>query len=133
MEKITVKENWKKIAVCVVVLLALWQLSAHVGPASSFSTVRGPGEFESWCPLADPDAMKASKDNLRPSKDFNLDASLKKQVERLSAAVMCPIASFDNNGNVDEDPRWRTFDGFHDRLKDLFSLVHGHAKLEKVI
>lgn len=29
------------------------------------------------------DTMKASGDNLRPSRDFGLDASLKEQVERL--------------------------------------------------
>ena len=76
--------------------------------------------------------MKASNDHLRPSKEFSLDASLKKQGERLSAAVKCPTESFDDNGDVDEDPRWRTFDGFHDTLKDLFPLLHSHAALQKV-
>ena len=98
----------------------------------SFSRVEDHGDFESWCPLADPDPMKASDDHLRPSKDFSLEASLKKQIERLSAAVKCPTESFDDNGDVDEDPRWRTFDSFHDTLKDLFPLVHGYAVLEKV-
>lgn len=132
MEKTTIKENGKKIAVFVVILLALWQLSAHFAPSVSFPEVGDHGDFESWCPLADPDAMKASDDNLHPSKDFSLDASLKKQVERLSAAVNCPTESFDDNGDVDDDPRWGTFDNFHDTLKDLFPLIHGHAKLEKV-
>lgn len=132
MEKTTIKENWKKIAVFVVILLALWQLSAHFGPSMTFATIEDHGDFESWCPLADPDTMKPSTDNLRPSTDFSLDASLQKQIERLSAAVKCPTESFDDNGDVDEDSRWRTFDGFHDTLKDLFPLIHGHAKLEKV-
>ena len=98
----------------------------------SFSRGKDHGDFESWCPLADPDSMKASDDHLRSSKEFSLDASLKKQVERLSAAVKCPTESFDDNGDVDEDPRWRTFDGFHDTLKDLFPLLHSHAALQKV-
>ncbi len=76
--------------------------------------------------------MKASNDTFLPSKHFHLDASLRKQTDRLSAAVRCPTESFDDNGDVDEDSRWRTFDGFHDTLRDLFLLTHGHAKLDKV-
>ena len=132
METTTVKENWKKITVFLVIFLAFWQLSARFGPPLSLSTVQDYGDFESWCPLADPDDMEASDDSLRQSKVFNLDASLQRQVERLSAAVQCPTESFDDNGDVDEDPRWKTFDGFHDTSKDLFPLIHGHARLEKV-
>ena len=132
MDKTTIKQHWKKIAVFLVILLALWQLSAHFGPSITFSGIGDHGHFESWCPLADPDAIKASIDNLLPSKDFSLDTSLKKQVERLSAAVKCPTESFDDNGDVDDDPRWRIFDGFHLTLKDLFPLIHGQTKLEKV-
>lgn len=132
MERAYIKDNWGKITVFLLVILTLWQIPAHTGFSMSFSRAEDHGDFESWCPLADPDPMKASNDHLRPSKEFSLDASLKKQVKRLSAAVKCPTESFDDNGDVDEDPRWRTFDGFHDTLKDLFPLLHSHAVLEKV-
>ncbi len=132
MEKSTIRENWKKFAIWLFITLTLWQLATHFGPSITFPGVRDHGDFESWCPLADPDPIKASDDNLLPSKDFSLDASLKKQIERLSAAVKCPTESFDDNGDVDVDSRWTTFDGFHDTLKDIFPLIHSHAKLEKV-
>ncbi len=132
MEKSTIRESWKKFAIWLVITLTLWQLATHFGPSITFPGVKDHGDFKSWCPLADPDPIRASNDNLRPSKDFSLDASLKKQVERLSAAVKCPTESFDDNGDVDVDLRWTTFDGFHDTLKDLFPLIHSHAKLEKV-
>ena len=96
------------------------------------SRVGDHGDVESWCPLANPDATKANQDNLRPSKDFTLDASLEKQLQRLSAAVNGPTESFDDNGDVDDDPRWKTFDRFHDTLKDLFPLIHDRSRLEKV-
>ena len=132
MERAYIKENRGKIAVFLLVLLSLWQIPAHTGFSMSFSKAKDHGDFESWCPLADPDPMKASNDHLRPSTEFSVDASLKKQIERLSAAVKCPTESFDDNGDVDEDLRWRTFDGFHDTLKDLFPLLHSHGVLEKV-
>ena len=132
MERAYIKENWGKIAVFLLVLLTLWQIPAHTGSSMSFSKAEDHGDFESWCPLADPDPIKASNDHLRPSMELRLDASLKRQVERLSAAVKCPTESFDDNGDVDEDPRWRTFDGFHDTLKDLFPFLHSHVVLEKV-
>lgn len=132
IDNTTIKDNWKKIAIFLCIILALWQSSAHFGRSIKSSAVGDHGNFESWCPLADPNAMKASTDNLAPSKDFNLDLSREKQIQRLSAAVKCPTESFDDNGDVDEDPRWNTFDGLHDTLKNLFPLIHDHAKLEKV-
>ena len=132
MEKTTVKDAWKKIALFLIIILVLWQMTVHFGPSMTVSRVGDHDDFESWCPLANPDAMKANQDNLRPSKDFTLDASLEKQLQRLSAAVNCPTESFDDNGDVDDDPRWKTFDRFHDTLKDLFPLIHGRSRLEKV-
>ena len=46
--------------------------------------------------------------------------------------MKCPIESFDENEDVDVDPRWKTFDKFHEVLQDLFPLIHNKAKLDKV-
>ena len=75
--------------------------------------------------------LKASSDNLRPSTDFSLDASLQRPVLRLSAAVKSPTESFDDNGDVDEIRGGEHLMAFHDTLKDLFPLIHDRAKLEK--
>ena len=88
--------------------------------------------FEYWCQLPDTDSLVSTNDNLHPSIDLTIEASRKRQVERLSAAVRCPTESFDDNGDVDVDPRWKTFDRFHEVLKDLFPHIHNRAKRDKV-
>lgn len=40
--------------------------------------------------------------------------------------------SFDDNGDVDVDSRWKTFDRFHDVLAKLFPLIHDQANFKKV-
>ena len=97
----------------------------------SSSAVGDLRDFESWCPLADPDPMKASCDNLRLSKDVTLDVSLKKQIKRVRGCKKSNRKLLDDNGDVDVNPRWRTFDGFHNTLKDVFPFVDSHVKLEK--
>ncbi|KAF3061867.1 Carboxypeptidase S [Daldinia childiae] len=57
---------------------------------------------------------------------------LQLQVERLSAAVRVPTESYDDNGDVDEDPRWETFQDLHQVLKQLLPLVHSQLELRKV-
>ena len=46
--------------------------------------------------------------------------------------MRCPTESFDDNGDIDVDLRWKTFDQFHEVLKELFPLIHDRAKLDKV-
>ncbi|KAI1470879.1 Zn-dependent exopeptidase [Daldinia caldariorum] len=57
---------------------------------------------------------------------------LELQVQRLSAALRVPTESYDDNGNVDEDPRWKTFEDFHQVLERLFPLVHSQLEIRKV-
>lgn len=90
------------------------------------------GGFNDWCQLPDTNSLVPNNDNLSPSIDLATEASRKQQVERISAAVRCPTESFDDNGDVDVDPRWKTFDKFHEVLKDLFPLIHNRAKIDKV-
>jgi Gly-Xaa carboxypeptidase len=48
----------------------------------------------------------------------------------VSAAVNVPTESYDDNGDVEEDPRWRSFPEFHTVLKSLFPEVHTKAQQE---
>ena len=124
------KEDWHKVTLFVVAIVVLWQGFVHFGPSGSMTTARH--SFDSWCPLPETDTLVATQDNLIPSSELTTNVSLKRQVERLSAAVKCPTENFDDNGNVDVDPRWKTFDKFHKVLKDLFQLVHKKAELDLV-
>ncbi len=126
-----VKENWHKITLFVVIIILLWQGYWHFGPSERMGSSNH-SSFDDWCQLPDTNSHVPNNDNLSPSFDLTTEASLKQQVERLSAAVRCPTESFDDNGDVDVDPRWKTFDRFHEVLKDLFPLIHDRAKLDKV-
>jgi len=122
---------------CLLTLLCLVPLycltSSHV-PLSRF--LRGPanerhGHFASekavadWCPL--PDMVVSHDDGLKPSDHLMSPEQRRLQIERLTSAVRVPTESYDDNGGVDEDPRWATFGDFHDVLKRLFPLVYVHA------
>ncbi|KAI0152156.1 carboxypeptidase S [Hypoxylon sp. NC0597] len=85
---------------------------------------------EKWCPL--PDITVPGDDGLESSEHLMSSQQSKLQVQRLSAAVRVPTESYDDNGDVDEDPRWETFSEFHLVLERLFPLVHYHLELRKV-
>lgn len=93
IERTLIKKHWTKITVILTIVLAFWAIPPHIGSSMSFSGPDSHDDFDSWCPLADPDPMKITTDNLRSSKEFSLDASVKKQVQRLAAAVKCPTES----------------------------------------
>ncbi|KAK7528674.1 putative vacuolar carboxypeptidase Cps1 [Phyllosticta citriasiana] len=87
-------------------------------------------KVDSWCPLAK--EPPTAQDGLEKSSKFLDDSPIAKQIERLSAAIRVPTESYDDNGDVDEDPRYKTFDDFHATLAQLFPLVHEKLKLEKI-
>ena len=91
--------------------------------------------LESWCPL--PQIVSPTKSIgadasslLPPSKDISGDAWVKRQVARLSAAANVPTESYDDNGEVEEDSRWRTFSELHTVLEGLFPEVHAKTERE---
>ncbi|KAI1137766.1 putative vacuolar carboxypeptidase Cps1 [Hypoxylon sp. FL0543] len=85
---------------------------------------------EKWCPL--PDVTVPRDDGLKSSEHFINSEQLQLQVRRLSEAVHVPTESYDDNGDVNEDPRWETFSEFHRVLERLFPLAHSHLELRKV-
>ncbi|KAL0261081.1 hypothetical protein SLS55_004777 [Diplodia seriata] len=86
--------------------------------------------YDSWCSIPDP--VVPADDGLdHPSKFLGEDYILK-QVKRMTAAVKVPTESFDDNGDVDVDPRWAPFEDLHTTLKEMFPLVHEKMNLTTV-
>ncbi|OIW26897.1 putative vacuolar carboxypeptidase Cps1 [Coniochaeta ligniaria NRRL 30616] len=117
---------------CLVPLYRVCPLQALTsrfldGWASKHHT--GPGVVD-WCPL--PDVVAPRDDGLKPSEHLMGSTQRDLQVRRLSSAVQVPTESYDDNGDVDDDPRWATFGDFHSLLVELFPLVHSSMDLQKV-
>ncbi|KAK8166695.1 vacuolar carboxypeptidase [Phyllosticta citrichinensis] len=87
-------------------------------------------KVDSWCPLSK--TPSEAPDGLEQSSKFLDESSIAKQIERLAAAIRVPTESYDDNGDVDEDPRYKTFDDFHATLAQYFPLVHEKLNLEKI-
>ncbi|KAG9645427.1 putative vacuolar carboxypeptidase Cps1, partial [Aureobasidium melanogenum] len=84
-----------------------------------------------WCPV--PQVPAPLQDGLISLADFGSNKDLiQQQVERLSAAVNVPSISYDDNDDVDKDPRWHAFVTLHEVLKTQFPKVHEKMTLEKV-
>ncbi|KEQ58937.1 putative vacuolar carboxypeptidase Cps1 [Aureobasidium melanogenum CBS 110374] len=84
-----------------------------------------------WCPV--PQVPAPSQDGLISLAGFGSNKDLiQRQVERLSAAVNVPSISYDDNDDVDIDPRWHAFVTLHEVLKTQFPKVHEKMTLEKV-
>lgn len=76
---------------------------------------------ESWCPI--PDLVRTPDDGLEPGDHLLSQEQLLLQVHRLSEAVQISTESYDDNGSVEEDSRWRVFSKFHEVLEKLFPLL----------
>jgi Gly-Xaa carboxypeptidase len=116
----------KQLAVFIIaagVLFLLLFASFSSKEYLSISKSNG-NDVESWCPLPEPPSHL--EDGLNPSSSFAEKTSVLKQVERLSAATNVSTVSYDDNGDVDEDPRWKSFGEFHEVLRHLFPLVSVH-------
>ena len=73
------------------------------------------------CPL--PEIPFHASDGLQPSRLLLTPEAVEVQVKRLSAAVNINTASYDDNDDVDYDPRWAVFEEFHVGLEKQFPLV----------
>lgn len=117
--------------VTLLCLVSLYYLNSLHMPLGKF--LRGPAKerysqffsekvVRGWCPL--PDVVVPHDDGLKPSHHLMSLEQRSLQIERLTSAVRIPTESYDDNGGVDEDPRWATFGDFHDVLQRLFPLVY---------
>lgn len=111
------------LAVFILLLSAFSLYQARQPSNVSGNGSSGIKEIDSWCPIPEPEDIQHRGDGLRPSLDFQKPDSIELQVKRLSAAVHVPTESWDDNDEVDIDPRWKNFDEFHRVLKELFPKV----------
>lgn len=117
------KEMLKTAILLFVPVALLYQTINSIGISSH--TVRARHErIESWCPIPEPSVLDLTG-HLRPSSDFAKDEAIDVQVQRLSAAVRVATESWDDNGDVDVDPRWEVFEEFHQVLRAHFPRVYG--------
>jgi len=116
-----IRPQTKKLAILfTVAVVFLWFL--FVGPSTKeYLRISKDNGIGSWCPLPEP--PHHIEDGLDHSSSFSDKASVLKQVERLSAAVNVSTVSYNDNGDVDEDPRWNSFGELHEVLRRLFPLV----------
>jgi Gly-Xaa carboxypeptidase len=79
-------------------------------------------DTEDWCIL--PESPASFADGLRSSLEHIDHTALDVQVQRLAAAVGVPTVSYDDFGDVNSDPRYKTFDTLHGVLESLFPLMY---------
>lgn len=111
------------LAVLILLFSAFSLYQALQSSNASRDRSSGIKEIASWCPIPELKDIQHRGDGLRPSLDFQKLESIELQVQRLSAAVRVPTESWDDNDDVDVDPRWKNFDEFHRVLKKLFPKV----------
>lgn len=112
---------WLAVFILLLSAFSLYQALQSYNVSRDGSS--GIKEIDSWCPIPEPEDIRHRGDGLRPSLDFQKPESIELQVKRLSAAVHVPTESWDDNDDVDVDPRWKNFDEFHRVLKELFPKV----------
>lgn len=121
----TVRRETLKAAVFVFVPLVLFYHAVN-SLANFGHTARLHHErMQSWCPIPESMPGQDPANDLRPSSDFAKDEAVEIQVQRLAAAVRVATESWDDNGDVDVDPRWEVFDEFHRVLRVHFPRVYG--------
>ncbi|KAI9637962.1 carboxypeptidase s precursor [Dioszegia hungarica] len=70
---------------------------------------------------------------LHPAMAWNMTEEEKKtSIDRFARAVQIPTQSYDDNGEPNEDPRWKPFFDFQTYLKDTFPLAHEKGNVEYI-
>jgi Gly-Xaa carboxypeptidase len=71
-----------------------------------------------------PAVLDPSADGLPSAKQlFSGEAALKRQARRHAAIVQVPSVSYDDNGDVGTDPRWKIFYEMHAKLAALYPVL----------
>ncbi|EAU90337.2 Gly-X carboxypeptidase [Coprinopsis cinerea okayama7 len=131
--------TWWKFAVVAAVLVGSYCLafgshcSSHLNVITS-ALDRSTASMSDVCPQ-EPVLQPSRYADLwtELSKEISTDGDFREQaVNWLSGAVRIRTESFDGMGPIDEDPRWKAFEPFHEYLLGSFPLVHTTLKLTKV-
>ncbi|WVR05361.1 hypothetical protein IAU60_002375 [Kwoniella sp. DSM 27419] len=70
---------------------------------------------------------------LQPNMTWDMtDEDKRKSADLYAQAVRIPTQSYDDNGEPNEDPRWKPFFDFQQWLKDTFPLANEKAKVEYI-
>ena len=89
----------------------------HDGSVTSVVAAQCPAQF-AISPHSNSDITKRNIEKLFPSAEFrNLS------VKRLSGAVQIPTVSYDDNGPIDDDPRWDVFFDLERYFRESFPLL----------
>jgi len=85
------------------------------------------------CPQTDSLSPKVHRDlAIALDNEYAPDDFRSRIAKLLGGVVQVPTVTYDDMGDVGEDPRWDVFAELHDYLKDAFPLVHKHLELTKV-
>jgi Gly-Xaa carboxypeptidase len=129
----TVNTTWRRcllVAVCILLTSTSYYVMFKLPPWGGYTGPVSPAEdCAQYAPLAPPpdDALDAQLAYLASSPHFrNHTAHL------LSGAVQVRSESFDDLGEVGQDPRWDVFARFHDYLERSFPNVHKTLHKETV-
>ncbi len=131
--------NWKRIvqfSIPALLVLGLFlMLSIPQAISSSKDAQDHPHPGQPACPQF-PAIQSVSEDRKKLEKEvrdeIDSDEFFDKSLRRMQGAVQIPTESFDDMGEVNEDPRWDIFIEFHDYLKETFPLVYVSLILGKV-
>lgn len=106
----------------IAALLSLNDLVSGVLSTAPTQKILSKPKSSLQCPLPEP-REPSSDDGHHPSSDFWSNATLERQIQRLSAVVAVPSVCYDDLGDFEEDERWAAFEELHLTLKQLFPLT----------
>ncbi|KAK3988235.1 hypothetical protein QBC44DRAFT_329732 [Cladorrhinum sp. PSN332] len=89
-------------------------------------------DFQSQCQQPEPLFPAKNEDLDKVFDHISSDTFRNATIERLSGAVKVKTESFDDLGEVGQDPRWDVFYGFHTYLEKTFPLIHEKLQVEKI-
>jgi Gly-Xaa carboxypeptidase len=120
----------------IVPLLGVWLLLRHSIIDTTIwqrNTNSDLVDLKSRCPQVEPLFPAKRTKELDDTEDYLNSAAFRDvAIDRLSGAVQIPTQSFDDMGEVEEDPRWTIFESFAGYLAKTFPLTHASLQLEKV-
>ncbi|KAJ6581406.1 carboxypeptidase S [Mycena capillaripes] len=116
---------------------AFTALAAFFVPYGLWTNVHSPIELDasppSPCPQVDPLLPKTHSEFLTLLDGIYRTEEFKSSVyEKLGGAVAIPTESYDEMLPVGQDPRWDTFQHFHDFLESAFPLIYSSLRVTKV-
>jgi len=107
------------LAISVILALTISQVTRHEDAQIPPANQEACPQYPALRALSE--GRKKVEDEVK--KEINSDAFFDKSLKRLQGAVQIPTESFDDMGEVGEDPRWDVFVPFQEYLKTTFPLV----------